>query len=158
MPPLAEHHQCEPYEWQCANKRCIPESWQCDMEDDCDDNSDEDSSHCANRTCRPGYFKCANGHCIPQTWKCDVDNDCGDYSDEPLQECCEFCVQVWPESSSVWLERVHGPCCSPVACTLFALPKNAEESRMLSLQLEPHPWVSNGGFLVSAHGMSNYRI
>ena len=45
-----------------------------------------------------------------------------------------------------------------MACTLFAFPKNAEESCMLSLQLEPHAWVSNGGFLVPAHGMSNYRI
>ena len=117
MPPLAEHHQCEPYEWQCANKRCIPESWQCDMQDDCDDNSDEDSSHCASRTCRPGYFKCANGHCIPQIWKCDVDNDCGDYSDEPLQECCEFRVPVRPESSSVWLER---QCIGPAAALSHA--------------------------------------
>lgn len=91
MPPLfAEHHRCESNEWQCANKRCIPQSWQCDSVNDCLDNSDEDTSHCASRTCRPGQFKCNNGRCIPQSWKCDVDNDCGDYSDEPIDECSEF--------------------------------------------------------------------
>lgn len=90
MSLLLEHHQCESNEWQCANKRCIPEAWQCDSINDCGDDSDEDSSHCASRLCQPGYFKCANGHCIPQSWKCDVDNDCGDYSDEPIQECSKF--------------------------------------------------------------------
>lgn len=90
MPLLAENHRCESNEWQCANKRCIPEAWQCDSENDCGDNSDEDSSHCASRVCQPGYFKCTSGHCIPQNWKCDVDNDCGDYSDEPIHECSEF--------------------------------------------------------------------
>lgn len=90
MPLLAEHHRCESNEWQCANKRCIPEAWRCDSENDCGDNSDEDVYNCASRLCQPGYFKCANNHCIPQEWKCDVDNDCGDHSDEPLPECREF--------------------------------------------------------------------
>lgn len=84
--PLATH-QCETHQWQCANKRCIPESWQCDGEDDCGDQSDEAPTHCSTRICRPGQFKCRNGRCIPQSWKCDVDDDCGDNSDEPLEEC-----------------------------------------------------------------------
>lgn len=90
MPLPAEHHRCQSNEWQCANKRCIPEAWRCDSENDCGDNSDEDVYNCASRLCQPGHFKCANNHCIPQDWKCDVDNDCGDYSDEPMPECCEF--------------------------------------------------------------------
>lgn len=90
MPLFAEHHRCESNEWQCANKRCIPEAWRCDSENDCGDNSDEDVYNCASRICQPGYFKCANNHCIPQDWKCDVDNDCGDYSDEPMPECSKF--------------------------------------------------------------------
>lgn len=86
---LLATHQCESHQWQCANKRCVPESWQCDGEDDCGDQSDEDPAHCSTRTCRPGQFRCRNGRCIPQSWKCDVDNDCGDNSDEPLEECSE---------------------------------------------------------------------
>ncbi|KAI1884876.1 hypothetical protein AGOR_G00214380, partial [Albula goreensis] len=80
-------HECETHQWQCSNKKCIPEAWQCDGEDDCRDGSDEDPAHCSSRTCPPGQFKCRNGRCIPQSWKCDVDNDCGDNSDEPHDEC-----------------------------------------------------------------------
>lgn len=136
MPPLAEHHQCEPYEWQCANKRCIPESWQCDMEDDCDDDSDEDSAHCAGRTCPPGYFKCANGHCIPQIWKCDVDNDCGDYSDEPLQECCEFCVRVWERL------RVAGRECRAPAVALWRAPSSLSPGMQRRAHTRPAAWTT----------------
>lgn len=160
MSPLAEHHQCESNEWQCANKRCIPESWQCDMEDDCGDNSDEDSSHCASRTCRPGYFKCANGHCIPQSWKCDVDNDCGDYSDEPLQECCKFLWEgpglTGSREQDGWREGVQ-PLLQPHGLPpLGSFPRlfrhrKAKESRTHSLRIEPRPLFSSGWFLLSIH-------
>lgn len=144
-----EHHKCESNEWQCANKRCIPEAWQCDSVNDCGDDSDEDSSHCASRTCHSGYFKCANGRCIPQTWKCDVDNDCGDYSDEPIHECskclweghgltkgtkqgetlCGLREDVELPVSSLW-DTLFGFLCSLWHC-------KTKNSQLCGLQVEP---------------------
>lgn len=146
MPVLPEHHRCESNQWQCANKRCIPESWQCDSLNDCGDNSDEDSSHCARRTCLPGYFKCANGHCIPQSWKCDVDNDCGDYSDEPLQECSTFPGQ---EPGLTGRGKKGNPCVDKWVCAAAPAPgaeapswlspawREAKQSRVPGWQVEP---------------------
>lgn len=137
MSLLSENHHCDSNEWQCANKRCIPESWQCDTFNDCEDNSDEDSSHCASRTCRPGQFRCANGRCIPQAWKCDVDNDCGDHSDEPIEECSKFLREGQGmtragrhEETSMRTERGHGAFFfSPMRCSALALPANSGTER-----------------------------
>jgi len=81
--------QCEPNEFQCSNKRCVPLMWKCDNDNDCGDNSDEPPD-CKNTTCPEGYIQCnSTGRCIPETWVCDGDKDCGsdDYSDEPVDKC-----------------------------------------------------------------------
>lgn len=131
MPLLAEHHRCESNEWQCANKRCIPEAWRCDSENDCGDNSDEDVYNCASRICQPGYFKCANNHCIPQGWKCDVDNDCGDYSDEPMSECSKF---LWEDRACPGAGNQEAPASAPwhAPCWLS----------LLTLALQSKAWLA----------------
>jgi len=39
---------CSLSQFSCVNGKCIPTQWQCDDEDDCNDNSDEDT--CGNKT------------------------------------------------------------------------------------------------------------
>ncbi|XP_072028090.1 CUB and sushi domain-containing protein 3-like [Amphiura filiformis] len=69
-------------EFVCSNGVCVPQTYLCDGDNDCGDNTDEQS-------CPPDEpcsgFLCDNGICIPGAWECDGDNDCGDYSDE--QSC-----------------------------------------------------------------------
>ncbi|KAJ7384235.1 Sortilin- receptor [Desmophyllum pertusum] len=38
-------------EFRCTNSRCIPSNWKCDHDNDCGDNSDEQS--CPYNTCKP---------------------------------------------------------------------------------------------------------
>uniref|UniRef100_A0A663N6G7 Prolow-density lipoprotein receptor-related protein 1 n=1 Tax=Athene cunicularia TaxID=194338 RepID=A0A663N6G7_ATHCN len=86
---LADERTCEPYQFRCKNNRCVPGRWQCDYDNDCGDNSDEES--CTPRPCSESEFSCANGRCIAGRWKCDGDHDCADGSDE--KHCtprCEF--------------------------------------------------------------------
>jgi len=74
----------------CNNTKCIPKRWQCDNDDDCGDNSDENSSTCAARTCSDHEFSCGEGlSCIPMEWKCDHQPDCQNGADE--QECGHHC-------------------------------------------------------------------
>ncbi|CAL8268159.1 unnamed protein product [Arctogadus glacialis] len=35
--------QCEAGQFRCHNGRCVPSLWRCDDDDDCSDNSDEES-------------------------------------------------------------------------------------------------------------------
>lgn len=41
--PLLDERTCEPYQFRCKNNRCVPGRWQCDYDNDCGDNSDEES-------------------------------------------------------------------------------------------------------------------
>ncbi|XP_074098383.1 low-density lipoprotein receptor-related protein megalin isoform X1 [Cotesia typhae] len=70
-----------PWDFTCANQRCVPQSWVCDGDDDCLDNSDE-MQNCTKPTCSPNEFQCKSGKCIRMSFRCDAENDCGDYSDE----------------------------------------------------------------------------
>lgn len=49
---LPDERTCEPYQFRCKNNRCVPGRWQCDYDNDCGDNSDEES--CS--TYRPPAF------------------------------------------------------------------------------------------------------
>lgn len=83
---------CAPWDFTCANGRCIEKTWVCDGDDDCLDNSDEEQN-CTEATCREEEFQCDSRKCIPSTFRCDSDNDCGDFSDET------GCVNVTCEAS-----------------------------------------------------------
>uniref|UniRef100_A0A8C5AM25 Low density lipoprotein receptor-related protein 8, apolipoprotein e receptor n=1 Tax=Gadus morhua TaxID=8049 RepID=A0A8C5AM25_GADMO len=77
--------QCEAGQFRCHNGRCVPSLWRCDDDDDCSDNSDEES--CPKKTCATTDFACTNGQCVPARWRCDGEPECVDGSDEADATC-----------------------------------------------------------------------
>lgn len=96
LPPYseAEMHSCNQSEFTCANKECISYDAICNMNPDCSDNSDENSTMCENVPlyCQRNQekFLCNSGSCINATFVCNGLDDCGDFSDETncnVNEC-----------------------------------------------------------------------
>lgn len=55
-----DERTCEPYQFRCKNNRCVPGRWQCDYDNDCGDNSDEES--CS--TCHLQAFAIPRAGCV----------------------------------------------------------------------------------------------
>ncbi|CAL1527039.1 unnamed protein product [Lymnaea stagnalis] len=83
---------CGSNEFACKDgNACIPIKWTCDIEQDCDDGSDEGLT-CPTDCSHANQFSCKNKQCISRDFVCDGSNDCGDSSDET--DCEHFqCIE-----------------------------------------------------------------
>lgn len=86
---LAVYPECTEDQFECSNKRCIPNSWVCNGLTDCPDRADEKNCGTGNQTrCSKDQFECQNLACIDNRLLCDSNDDCGDFSDE--ESCSEY--------------------------------------------------------------------
>ncbi|KAG5677308.1 hypothetical protein PVAND_007077 [Polypedilum vanderplanki] len=76
---------CSEFQFQCkSNAVCIPLQMRCDLSNDCEDGSDENSTECKripviqSECDNENFFHCKlSKKCIPNEWLCDGENDCG---------------------------------------------------------------------------------
>lgn len=110
---------CHLDEFECKNKKCIPQQWVCDYSDDCGDGSDESMDFCSHK---PSFFlsndnfacnedfRCRNRKCINIELVCNNKDDCGDNSDED-GACLESCSGGNNPCSQICRRTPAGPQC-----------------------------------------------
>lgn len=83
------------------SNNCIRDSWFCDGDNDCGDNSDENSAMCRERPCPEGRIKCNSGLCVDQRLFCDGIISCDDHT--TVEEVCPAvsCEPGWSKCRTV---------------------------------------------------------
>ena len=151
-----KNHTCDASKFYCKNSKCISRMWSCDGDDDCGDNSDEDTNYCAFHSCSPNEFRCNNGRCIFKSWKCDHENDCKDGSDElncQYPECADgeftclngrcipqaqVCNGVNDCKDNATSDETHERCPNNTTC-----PPNHLKCEKTNICVEPY-WLCDG--------------
>ncbi|KAI2650475.1 Low-density lipoprotein receptor-related protein 1B [Labeo rohita] len=110
---------CRADEFVCNNTLCKLLVWLCDGEDDCGDNSDEDSSMCGKLPCPPNRpFRCRNDRvCLRTEQICNGVNDCGDNSDE--DDCADVVKRPKPCGKAEFACANHRCIPAELQCDLF---------------------------------------